>query len=246
MPTFRDSSSVAVSDHRGVGGSTAVDDSVKPGASAHLEPLGRSGNDVSLGIPAVRPRVPSQNPKLEQLYGEDLSESDEPTIDTVMAIQALLLQFSNSQVRKDLESGKFEGLSMDLNLAPLDGLRCLLLPRWQGPGFATMQARIVEAKNHFKMLLQKSPKILKIQQMNASYAEWFHMLQKLAQDKYWTGVKPDERCAHFSSSDEVSSHSFKVRVNTKKSGKQTSLGSRRKNRSHRGCSIEEVVCFIFG
>ena len=117
-----------------------------------------------------------------------------------MGILCLLNQLTNPQVRGDFLSGLF-GPSINPDLLPrLDELRWMVLPRWQGSGFDSNLARYDQAVEHLEKLVNNSEEIVpqphSSMVQDLTYAEWKITLDMIANDRYWSRVPVEERCAH--------------------------------------------------
>ena len=119
----------------------------------------------------------------------------------VLAIESLLAQFGNSQVRADFVNGRFICLASPDRLKNLDVLRWTLFPRWSGGPLDEPGVNFQLSSVHLSNLVVATEECATIGEdlatQGITYAQWYRILIELASDPYWRATPPTQRCAHF-------------------------------------------------
>lgn len=124
----------------------------------------------------------------------------EVPITTIVALQALLIQFSSHIVRADFINGKF-GCNVNPGLLPkLDILRQTLIPDWQHGGLAAGSQRNFTASQHIQKLLLRLDQLFVLEagdsETELTYCEWFRVLDTIATSRYWYKISAKRNCSH--------------------------------------------------
>ena len=122
-------------------------------------------------------------------------------VSQTLAIQSLLSQFGNPQVRADFVSGKFDFPGYPERLSALDDLRWTLFPRWSGTSLSCPGVSFDHSVYHLRNLLAKSSQVAEISDgencIQFTYAKWYELLEQVASDSYWKATPAVRRCTHF-------------------------------------------------
>lgn len=118
----------------------------------------------------------------------------------IISIQSLLGQFALPKVRAAFLDGKFHR-QLNIKLLPkIDELRCSLFPRWRDGSLTGAASSNAVAANHLHLLAGKwdDKFITNLEDVQGAltYSEWYNILNQLAEDPYWRGVQPSQRCVH--------------------------------------------------
>ena len=211
--------------------------SAKEGQEASLVDIhqqrGHGGASLSTSADEQGEDNPAAASNFVNKSANDLLDSGIDDICSILKIQSLLNQFSHPRVRADFLNHKFSWIINPSLLQKLDGLRCLLFPRWTcGHLDGQPGHRDLQAARHLRFLISKdnSPCIFPGDEVSdaLTYKTWFDLLDNIASDKYWNTVASEEICTHIQQSDSLESsgenhHRQKVERHLKIRQKQSSI-----------------------
>lgn len=117
----------------------------------------------------------------------------------VVGVNSLFAQFKIHNVRSDFSEGRFD---MKINpniMLRLDTMSCVLFPRWSAShSLYDSDVATANAVDHLRSLYNKSSALFRLDgfERDSTYADWFNMLNMIAEDSYWNEITPDQRCTH--------------------------------------------------